>query len=138
MWKGVLVAAAAATVFAMLQASPAKAGAWEYDPAADLILHDSVPVAPWYRQKPWTGTAQGHYYSYYPNHVPAYPHWLTGYPVPIYKAPARLPRAVVRTYLVRPASHAEWCAARYRTYDVRTDTYQPYHGPRRVCRSPWG
>ena len=60
-----------------------------------------------------------------------------GYPVPIYKAPARLPRAAVRTYLVRPASHAEWCAARYRSYDVRTDTYQPYHGPRRVCRSAW-
>jgi hypothetical protein len=135
MWKNVLIAAAAATVIAMSPVSPAAGGEWEYDPAADLILHDSVPVAHWYR--PWIGTGPRHYYSHYPRHVPAYPQRLTGYPVPIYKAPARLPGTVVRTRGVRSPSHEEWCAARYRSYDVRTDTYQPYHGPRRSCRSPW-
>ncbi|MEP9390377.1 BA14K family protein [Mesorhizobium sp. KR9-304] len=130
MWRSVLVAVSAAMVIAP---SSARAGGWEYDPAADLILYDSVPVASWYRQEPWTGTATGHYYSYYPNHVPGYPHRLTGYPVPIYKAPARVPRAVVRA----PASHVDWCAQRYRSYDVRTDTFQPYHGSRRICRSPF-
>ncbi len=133
MWRGVLFAAAT-----IIATSPAHAGGWEYDPAADLIFYDSVPIAPWYRQEPWIGTGPGHYYSYYPNHVPAYPHRLTGYPVPIYKAPRRLPalRGTV-VHVHRPASHVEWCAARYRSYDAGTDTYQPYHGPRRVCRSPW-
>jgi len=140
MWRGVLFAVSAASIIAMSPASPARAGGWEYDPAADLILYDSVPIAPWYRQEPWTGTAPGHYYSYYPDHVPGYPDRLTGYPVPIYKAPRRLPAmrgAVVRVHRARPASHVEWCAARYRSYDVRTDTYQPYDGPRRFCRSPF-
>jgi hypothetical protein len=137
MWRGVLGAVSVAILIATSLTSPARAGGWEYDPAADLILYDSVPVASWYRQRPWIGTGPGHYYSYYPNHVPGYPHRLTGYPVPIYKAPRLLPRAVIRAYRARPAAHVEWCAQRYRSYDVRTDTYQPYHGPRRFCRSPF-
>jgi hypothetical protein len=142
MWRGALVAGAAAIVLAMSPASPVRAGVWEYDPAADLILYNSVPVAPWYRQEPWIGTGPGHYYSHHPHHVPGYPHRLTGYPVPIYAAPRPLPGlavrgAVIRVYRARPASHVAWCAQRYRSYDMRTDTFQPYHGPRRLCRSPW-
>ena len=34
-------------------------------------------------------------------------------------------------------AHYNWCAARYRSYDARTNTYQPYEGPRRQCRSPY-
>jgi len=33
--------------------------------------------------------------------------------------------------------HVQWCLSRYRSYDVRTDTFQPYHGPRRYCNSPY-
>jgi hypothetical protein len=66
MSRGVLVAVSAAILIATSLASPARAGGWQYDPAADLILYDSVPVAPWYRQRPWIGTGPGHYYSYYP------------------------------------------------------------------------
>ena len=32
--------------------------------------------------------------------------------------------------------HVAYCKARYRTYDVATDTFQPNHGPRRFCVSP--
>lgn len=32
------------------------------------------------------------------------------------------------------SSHARYCAARYRSYDPYTNTFQPYHGPRRICR----
>ncbi|WP_265519805.1 BA14K family protein [Nitratireductor luteus] len=33
--------------------------------------------------------------------------------------------------------HVQWCLQRYRSYDVRTDTFQPYSGPRRYCNSPY-
>lgn len=142
MWKGVLVAGAAAIVLAMSPASAARAGGWAYDPAADLIFYGSVPIAPWYHQPPLAGTGPGHYYSHHPHHVPSYPHRLTGYPVPIYAAPRAMPGMAVRGTVVRihrahPAAHVAWCAQRYRSYDARTDTFQPYRGPRRVCRSPW-
>ncbi|WP_163268112.1 BA14K family protein [Chelativorans alearense] len=44
-------------------------------------------------------------------------------------------RAPVYRYGSDP--HVEWCLRRYRSYDVRTDTFQPYHGPRRYCNSPY-
>jgi hypothetical protein len=34
-------------------------------------------------------------------------------------------------------SHNDWCLDRYRSYDRRTDTFQPYSGPRRTCNSPY-
>ena len=137
MSRGVLVAVSAAILIATSLASPGRAGGWQYDPAADLILYDSVPVAPWYRQRPWIGTGPGHYYSYYPHHVPSYPDRLTGYPVPIYKAHRPLPVPVIRAYRAQTAAHVERCAQRYRSYDIGSDTYQPYEGPRRLCRSPF-
>lgn len=34
-------------------------------------------------------------------------------------------------------AHQQWCLNRWRSYDVRSDTYQPYNGPRRYCNSPY-
>jgi hypothetical protein len=34
-------------------------------------------------------------------------------------------------------THVEWCFARYRSYRAYDNTFQPYHGPRRQCRSPY-
>ena len=34
--------------------------------------------------------------------------------------------------------HLEWCYARYRSYRSSDNTFQPYHGPRRQCHSPYG
>ena len=45
-------------------------------------------------------------------------------------------RTYRRTYYHRSA-HVDWCFRRYRSYDVRSDTFQPYHGPRRYCNSPY-
>jgi hypothetical protein len=139
MWRSALVAGSAAMLMATSLAGPAEAGGCDYRPDAVVILHAPVP---WHQQPPIAGTGPGHYYSHHPHHVPGYPHRLTGYPVPIYAAPRPLPGlavrgAVIRVYRARPASHVAWCAQRYRSYDVRTDTFQPYHGPRRLCRSPW-
>jgi len=33
--------------------------------------------------------------------------------------------------------HISWCHNRYRSYDQRSNTFQPNHGPRRECRSPY-
>lgn len=36
-------------------------------------------------------------------------------------------------------SHEEWCFARYRSYQVEDNSYQPFAGgPRRQCQSPFG
>lgn len=35
-------------------------------------------------------------------------------------------------------AHVEWCYARYRSYRSSDNTFQPYNGPRRQCRSPYG
>lgn len=36
-------------------------------------------------------------------------------------------------------SHVAWCYDRYRSYRASDNTFQPYHAPRRQCRSPyWG
>lgn len=37
----------------------------------------------------------------------------------------------------RRDAHVRWCLRRYRSYDVRTDTFQPYNGPRKYCNSPY-
>lgn len=36
-----------------------------------------------------------------------------------------------------PSSHVRWCQGRYRSYDVYSNTFQPYNGPRQVCVSPY-
>jgi len=33
--------------------------------------------------------------------------------------------------------HYEWCAARYRSFDAYSNTFQPYNGPRQTCYSPY-
>lgn len=33
--------------------------------------------------------------------------------------------------------HVEWCLSKYRSYDIRTNTFQPFNGPRRFCNSPY-
>jgi hypothetical protein len=35
-------------------------------------------------------------------------------------------------------AHVSWCYDRYRSYRASDNTFQPYQGPRRACRSPYG
>ena len=39
----------------------------------------------------------------------------------------------------RPAgdAHVRWCYNRYRSYRAWDNSFQPYNGPRRQCRSPY-
>ncbi len=50
---------------------------------------------------------------------------------PRYAAPPRYGRGY------SPA-HYQWCGQRYRSYRPGDNSFQPYHGPRRVCVSPYG
>ncbi len=36
-----------------------------------------------------------------------------------------------------PPEHYIWCDRRYRSYRTWDDTFQPYHGPRQLCNSPY-
>ncbi|MCB0055737.1 MAG: BA14K family protein [Caldilineaceae bacterium] len=36
-----------------------------------------------------------------------------------------------------PPEHYVWCDRRYKSYRTWDDTFQPYHGPRRICNSPY-
>lgn len=52
------------------------------------------------------------------------------------------PRPVYRHYRHAPRihlgrSHVNWCYNRYRSYRASDNTFQPYHGPRRTCWSPY-
>lgn len=55
-------------------------------------------------------------------------------PAPRYVAPA--PRYVVPANGLSPR-HVQYCSARYRSYDVYSNTFQPYNGPRQQCYSPY-
>ena len=35
------------------------------------------------------------------------------------------------------SAHVRWCNNRYRSYRAYDNTFQPYHGPRRQCYSPY-
>lgn len=49
---------------------------------------------------------------------------------------ASQPNVVVRPGYMSPA-HERWCYRHYRSYRAWDNTFQPYHGPRRLCRSPY-
>lgn len=72
---------------------------------------------------------QGYYGSTY--YGPYY-YGSTRYYAPRYYAP----RYYRRAYYGGDA-HTRWCYARYRSYRAYDDTFQPYHGPRRACVSPY-
>lgn len=44
------------------------------------------------------------------------------------------PRVRYRGY---SSAHVQWCYDRYRSYRASDNTFQPYNGPRRACRSPY-
>lgn len=56
----------------------------------------------------------------------------------IYIEPRVYPRYAEPRRIYRlSGAHYRWCEARYRSYRVRDNTFQPYNGPRRQCISPY-
>ena len=70
------------------------------------------------------------------------PYYDDYYPYPMYRPyPYRYRYAVPprRIYRSGQGAHVNWCYHRYRSYRAWDNTFQPYNGPRRQCRSPyWG
>jgi hypothetical protein len=72
-----------------------------------------------------------HHRPYIRRHI--YPQFYFGLGVPTYRYYAQ-PR---RYYRGGGSAHVAWCYDRYRSYRAWDNTYQPYHGPRRLCWSPF-
>ena len=53
-----------------------------------------------------------------------------------YYEPRYVPRRVYRSYGLSQA-HIAWCYDRYRSYRHWDNSFQPYHGPRKQCWSPY-
>ena len=89
--------------------------------------HHHWPSRHYHAIRPVTGPEI--YYSYHYDQIP-------GYPVPIF--PSVRPPVVVQPvarYVSSP--HIAWCHARYRSYRAYDNSFQPYHGGRRQCWSPY-
>lgn len=72
-----------------------------------------------------------HYHRPPPPRGGVYFNWGPRYaPPPRYYEP---PRQAYRL----PASHVRWCQNRYRSYRAWDNSFQPYNGPRQMCRSPY-
>ncbi|MEI2297180.1 BA14K family protein [Ensifer sp. MJa1] len=83
--------------------------------------------------------AQPRYYgpSYYGQGYYDQGYYDQGYYGPTYYRPRYYaPRYYRQTYY-GGSTHTSWCYARYRSYRAYDNTFQPYHGPRQVCVSPY-
>jgi hypothetical protein len=63
-----------------------------------------------------------------------------------YPAAAFIAGAIIGGAINQPAprpvyrggnAHVQWCYNRYRSYRASDNTFQPYNGPRQLCRSPY-
>ena len=57
----------------------------------------------------------------------------------VYEEPVvyRRPVRVVERRISSADAHVSWCQGRYRSYRAWDNSFQPYHGPRQQCRSPY-
>lgn len=98
----------------------------------------------YYGRRGYYGRA-GYYRGYrgYPYYRDGYRRYNDGYwyPLAAFTAGAIIGGAIASPprYVdggVNP-NHFQWCAARYRSYRAYDNTFQPYHGPRQQCLSPY-
>ncbi|MTH99460.1 BA14K family protein [Roseibium sp. RKSG952] len=59
--------------------------------------------------------------------------------VTVAPAPAPVPALAAPVPLAGElrVKHVNWCLGKYRSYLVADNTYQPFEGPRTICRSPY-
>jgi len=86
-------------------------------------------------------------YGWYNGHR-GYRHWRRGYrehngwwfPAGAFVAGAIIGSTInsgPRYYRGESSAHVRWCYNRYRSYREWDNTFQPYHGPRQQCYSPY-
>jgi len=140
-----------ATVLSLAGTAAAIAPAGAAMPAAPLAARDMAAKA-----TPVHGTIYWRYGRPYWNGYPGYRRPRPGYqyyggfwfPPPAFGI-IIVPQPRYRTYRYRdPApglqptyqlteQHYRWCERRYRSYRRWDNTFQPYHGPRKQCVSPY-
>ena len=143
--SGVLATAISAT-FALSGIAPA-AAAPIYVPAAEVArTTDVVDV----RHRKWhrDGFRRDSGRAYYNGHR-GYRERRRGYrqhngfwfPLAAFAAGAIVSGAINNNnnYVYRRSgsAHVQWCYDRYRSYRASDNTFQPYHGPRQQCYSPY-
>ncbi|MCO6177494.1 BA14K family protein [Ciceribacter sp. RN22] len=132
-------ALALAVVLALTSYVPVQAA-----PMAGIIRlgSDATAVDYHYRRPP----PRGYYHGYrgYREHRPGYRRHRDGwwYPLAAFGVGMAISGAITLPPPARRAAginprHYEWCIARYRSYDIRTNTFQPNFGRRRRCVSPY-
>ena len=90
-----------------------------------------------YAYRNYGGYKYRNYGGYYRNYRPYrrhYPGLYFGLGVAPYAYYYSQPR---RYYRGAGSGHVAWCYSRYRSYRAWDNTYQPYHGRRRQCWSPY-
>jgi len=86
--------------------------------------------------------------GYYYNGYRGYRNWRRGYhehngwwfPAGAFIAGAIIGNAInspAPVYRDYSSAHVQWCYNRYRSYREYDNTFQPYHGPRQQCYSPY-
>ena len=114
--KGIAVATAL-SVSALTLASPAEAGRSSRNLAAGALIGLGAAAI-------IAGSHRRHYYNY--GYAPQYyaPPPVAYVPAPVY------------SYAPPPWSPAwyNYCSHKYRSFDPRSGTFQPYYGPRQLCR----
>lgn len=132
--------AAAATAVLLLLPMSTPAGAQERAVTAEITQVQYRHHDRWRSHHRWRDHHYGrrHHWRHRHrrHHDPGLSFGIIIAPPPIYYSRPRYvaPRPHYRHY---GGGHVQWCYARYRSYRAYDNTYQPYHGPRRPCYSPY-
>jgi hypothetical protein len=138
---GVLVASAPGKTSAATLLAPGAAAAAGYT-AEDRVLQIATRDD---RRRVWRYDRRYHgpryrypyrtYKYYYGGYWYNRPYWNIYVPLPFIAVP---PVYVAPRYRNYSAQHINWCMSRYRSYNVRTNTWVSYSGQVRQCISPFG
>ncbi|HCL64351.1 MAG TPA: BA14K family protein [Rhizobium sp.] len=129
----VLASAVVLTSYAPSQAMPVPVPVPAMKTATDVVTVDYYRRPPYYDYNGYRG---------YREPRPGY-RYYNGYwfPLAAFAAGAIIGGAMLAPSVPRAGNinpkHYDWCAARYRSYDPYSNTFQPYNGPRRQCYSPY-
>lgn len=140
--KGILSALALAGIMSIgigiapaAAAGPSSLARAAVDQAAEAPLAQQVDHRRYhrhYRDRHWGG----HRRHYRPRHYDRGLSFSLQFGTPGYYYAPRY-RAAPRHYHRAGNAHVRWCYDRYRSYRAWDNSFQPYHGPRRQCFSPY-
>jgi hypothetical protein len=109
------------------------AGGGQANAGADVVVYERYE-----RYQRVTIVTDRGYRPHRPGYVYHRGHWLSAASM---RAGVIVDQPIAQRRVIRVADphphHYAWCADRYRSYHWRSNTFQPYHGPRQECVSPY-